>query len=118
MESSVDFFGFMAYDLHGPWDKNQKTISTTVRGQADIREIANDTLPLWYDDLDPSKINFGVALYGRGYTLSDSSCNTLGCPFSGASKPGPCSNAEASLPGTKRICPFYQVKESPLLYPT
>lgn len=97
MESSVDFFGFMAYDLHGPWDKNQKTISTTVRGQSDIREIANDTLPLWFDALDPSKINFGVALYGRGFTLTDPSCNTLGCPFSGASKPGPCSGAEGVM---------------------
>lgn len=97
MESSVDFFGFMAYDLHGPWDINQKTITPVVRGQSDIREIANDTLPLWFDALDPSKINFGVALYGRGFTLSDPSCNTLGCPFSGASKAGPCTHQDGAM---------------------
>jgi chitinase len=79
-------------DLHGSWDVTVKTLSTTVRGQADIREIANDTLPLWFDALDASKINFGLALHGRGYTVSSSSCNGLGCPFSGPSKPGVCSN--------------------------
>lgn len=69
-----------------------KTLSTVVRGQADIRDIPNDTLPLWSDALDASKINFGLALYGRGYTVSSSSCNALGCPFSGPSKPAACSN--------------------------
>jgi len=49
-------------------------------------------LPLWFDAPTPSKINFGLAYYGRGYTLVDPSCNTLGCPFSGASKPGICTN--------------------------
>lgn len=84
-------------DLHGPWDIDQKTITPVVRGQADIRDIENDTLPLWFDDLDPAKINFGMALYGRGYTLSDRSCNTLGCPFKGPSKPGPCSHTDGAM---------------------
>ena len=47
---------------------------------------------LWFDGLQPSKINFGLAYYGRGYTLADPSCSTLGCPFSGPSKPGPCTH--------------------------
>ena len=82
----------MAYDLHGYWDADVETLGSIVRGQADIREIANDTLPLWFDGLDPAKINFGLAYYGRGYTLADPSCNTLGCSFSGPSKAGPCTN--------------------------
>lgn len=115
MEPSVDFFGFMAYgkfaprsyasmanfcqfeDLHGFWDKGVKTLAPVVRGQADIRDIENNTLPLWFDELDPSKINFGVALYGRGYTVSDSSCNGLNCPFKGPSKPGRCSNSDGAM---------------------
>ncbi|OQN97868.1 hypothetical protein B0A48_16179 [Cryoendolithus antarcticus] len=92
MESSVDFFGFMAYDLHGFWDSDIKSLGAVVRGQTDIRDISNDTLPLWFDALDPSKINFGLAYYGRGYTLADPTCNTLGCRFSGPSKPGICTN--------------------------
>ena len=64
-----------------------------MRGQADIREIASDTMPLWFDGLDPGKINFGLAMYGRGYTLKDPTCNQLLCPFSGPSKPGPCTGS-------------------------
>jgi chitinase len=92
MEPYVDWFGFMAYDLHGSWDANIPALGALVRGQADIREIYNDTLPLFYDGLTPSKINMGIALYGRGYTLSDPSCNTLGCGFTGPSMPAPCTN--------------------------
>ncbi|GKT46329.1 chitinase-3-like protein 2 [Colletotrichum spaethianum] len=42
--------------------------------------------------MDFSKIVFGVAWYGRSYTLSDASCNTLGCGFKGPSKPAKCTN--------------------------
>ncbi|KAI1854021.1 hypothetical protein JX266_001162 [Neoarthrinium moseri] len=92
MERNVDFFGFMAYDLHGSWDADVKTLGSLVRGQADIREISKNTLPLWFDGLDPAKLNFGLAMYGRGYTLADPSCNQLLCPFSGPSKPAPCTS--------------------------
>ena len=66
MEPYVDMFGFMAYDLHGFWDADIKTLGSKVRGQTDIREIHNDTLPLWFDALNPAKINMGLAFYGRG----------------------------------------------------
>ena len=72
----------------------------TVRGQTDIREIYNDTLPLWFDHLNPSKINFGLAAYGRGYTLdtlAGATCNQLDCPFVGPSLPGPCTNFNGVL---------------------
>ncbi|KAK4118449.1 glycoside hydrolase family 18 protein, partial [Parathielavia appendiculata] len=97
MEPYVDFFGFMAYDLHGSWDSDVLTLGKKVRGQADIREIANNTVPLWFDGLDPAKINFGLAMYGRGYTLADPSCNQLLCPFSGASDPAPCTNSDGVM---------------------
>jgi len=90
MQPSVDWFGFMSYDLHGPWDTNAHA---GVLGQTDIRDITTDTTPLWFAGLDPRKINLGVAYYGRGYTLSQSSCNTLGCAFMGPSKPGACTNS-------------------------
>ncbi|KAM7188895.1 hypothetical protein V8F33_010342, partial [Rhypophila sp. PSN 637] len=93
MQDSVDWFGFMSYDLHGSWDADVKTLGSIVRGQTDIQEISNNTLPLWYDGLDPAKINFGVAYYGRGYTLSSSTCTDLGCPFAGPSKPAACTNS-------------------------
>ncbi|KAK0736577.1 hypothetical protein B0T21DRAFT_411737 [Apiosordaria backusii] len=97
MEPYVDFFGFMAYDLHGPWDADVKALGSKVRGQADIREISENTKPLWFDGLNPAKLNFGLALYGRGYTLADPTCNQLLCPFSGGSKPAPCTNFEGVM---------------------
>ncbi|KAJ0382111.1 hypothetical protein COL922a_013212 [Colletotrichum nupharicola] len=92
LEPYVDHFGFMSYDLHGSWDSDVKTLGAIIRGQADVRDIYNDTIPLAYADLDFSKIVFGVAWYGRGYTVSDTTCNTLGCGFKGPSKPGKCTN--------------------------
>lgn len=90
MEPYVDFFGFMAYDLHGSWDQDVLTLGKIIRGQADIREIDKNTIPLWFDGLNPAKINFGLAMYGRGYTVADPSCNGMGCSFATASKPGQC----------------------------
>lgn len=78
-EPYVDFFGLMTYDLHDPWDAGVKQIGRIVYGQTNIPEISNWTLPLWYDKVDPSKINLGLAYYGRGYTLADQNCNRVGC---------------------------------------
>lgn len=80
----------MAYDLHGSWDADVLTLGKLVRGQADIREIGNNTTPLWFDGLNPAKINFGLAMYGRGYTLADPGCSDLLCSFTTASNPGEC----------------------------
>ena len=92
MEPYVDFFGLMTYDLHGPWDAQVKQIGKVVLGQTNIPEIYNWTLPLWYDSVNPSKIVMGLAYYGRGYTLADPGCNSVGCAWSTVSRPGPCTN--------------------------
>ncbi|PCD34001.1 hypothetical protein FGRA07_09156 [Fusarium graminearum] len=97
MEPYVDFFGFMAYDLHGFWDEDVRTLGKIIRGQADIREIGNNTIPLWFDGLDPKKINFGLAMYGRGYTVADKSCNGLGCSFVGPSEKGECTDSDGVM---------------------
>ncbi|KAH9234490.1 glycoside hydrolase family 18 protein, partial [Colletotrichum gloeosporioides 23] len=97
MEPYVDFFGFMAYDLHGSWDADVLALGKKVRGQADIQEISKNTVPLWFDGLNPAKLNFGLAMYGRGYTLADPSCSDLLCPFSGPSNPAPCTNFEGVM---------------------
>lgn len=70
MQPYVDWFGFMTYDLHGFWDGENANLGTIVRGQSQIDEIQNNTAPLYFADLDFSKINFGLANYGRGYTLA------------------------------------------------
>lgn len=46
----------------------------------------------------------GLGFYGRSFTLQNPSCSTPGCPFSGASKPGPCSQAAG-------ILAYYEIQE-------
>jgi chitinase len=96
-ETYVDFFGFMGYDLHGPWNEDVRALGGLVRGQADIRDIERDVVPLWFDGVDPRKVNFGMAMYGRGYTLRDRGCDQLLCPFEGPSRPGRCTNAAGAM---------------------
>ena len=95
MECYVDFFNFMAYDLHGPWEASD--LGASVRAQSSILDIANDILPVWFDSVDPSKINLGIPYYGRGYTLSNTSCTDIGCPYTGSSLPGPCTQSPGVL---------------------
>lgn len=42
MQPYVDWFGFMAYDLHGSWDSDVLALGSLVRGQTDIQEIYNE----------------------------------------------------------------------------
>jgi chitinase len=92
MQQYVDWFGIMTYDLHGPWDEKVSQIGKFVLGHTNIPEIYNWTQPLWYDGVDPAKVNMGLAYYARGYTVSDSNCNAVGCSWSGTSRPAPCTN--------------------------
>jgi chitinase len=39
----------------------------------------------------------GEAFYGRSFTLSDTSCTTPGCPFSGGGDPGECTDTSGIL---------------------
>jgi chitinase len=93
MELYVDWFGFMDYDLYGPWDINVATLSSPkVRPQRDIRDIKKGLLPMAFAGVNPYKMNFGLLYYGWGYTLEDFSCNRIDCPFKRPSKPSPCIN--------------------------
>ena len=91
----IDFFNFMAYDLHGSWESS--TLGPSIRAQTSIIDIGNDLLPLWFDGVSPTKINLGLAYYGRGYTLTNTSCTGIGCPYSGPNRPGICTGSAGLL---------------------
>ncbi|KAH6699006.1 glycoside hydrolase superfamily [Leptodontidium sp. MPI-SDFR-AT-0119] len=95
LSQSIDFFNFMTYDLHGPWEAG--TLGATLRAPSSVADIGNALLPLWYANVPPSKINIGLSMYGRSYTLQDPNCAELGCPYTGSGNPGVCTDAPGLL---------------------
>jgi len=47
--------------------------------------------------VDPKKVNFGMARYGRGYTIKDKNCHNIGCEFAKGNVGGKCTDVESSL---------------------
>ena len=66
-----------------------------------MTEISDGLDLLWRNNIDPAKVNLGLAFYGRSMTLASSSCNTPGCPFVSAGNAAPCSNAAGVLLNTE-----------------
>ncbi|KAG9228463.1 glycoside hydrolase superfamily [Amylocarpus encephaloides] len=95
MQPYLDFFNFMAYDIHGPWEAAR--LGAHVLPQASIQDIESRIVPLWFDGIEPSKVNLGLPYYGRGYTLSNTSCVDAGCPYTSTSAPGPCTHSEGIM---------------------
>lgn len=92
MAPSVSFYNYMAYDL-AAWAYGSRNLES----QTDVRLIESGMNMILNTGVSPSQINLGTALYGRGYTVSSSGCTTLGCPASGPSSAGPCSNSAGLL---------------------
>ncbi|QSZ35440.1 hypothetical protein DSL72_008310 [Monilinia vaccinii-corymbosi] len=102
LEPYTNFFNFMSYDLHGPWEANNPALGAFVRPQTAISDITSAISPLWFAGVDPSKLNLGLAAYGRGYTLANLGCSDIGCPYSAPSIPGPCTT-EAGILSLREI---------------
>ncbi|KAF7171146.1 hypothetical protein CNMCM5623_003575 [Aspergillus felis] len=92
----ADWINVMTYDLHGVWDASNP-IGSIVQGHTNLTEIKLAMDLFWRVEIPPSQLALGFGFYGRSFTLADPSCNTPGCPFSGASSPGPCSTTGGML---------------------
>ncbi|TVY92833.1 Chitotriosidase [Lachnellula willkommii] len=100
LQPYVSFFNFMAYDLHGPWEAAR--LGALLRPQAALPDIESTLLPIWFDGVDANKLNLGLPYYGRGATVSSTSCVDLNCPYSGLSRPGQCTG-QAGILSLKEI---------------
>ncbi|PSN74845.1 glycoside hydrolase, partial [Corynespora cassiicola Philippines] len=92
LEPQVDFFNARNLDYNGHWD-----LTGGVKPHTDLKLTEQFLRPLWFNKIDPKKINLGLTYYGRGYTLKDPACNWFGCEAIGGSKPGKCTNYEGYL---------------------
>jgi chitinase len=88
MEQYVDWFNLMSYDLHGLWDANFSGLGPYMLPHTSLAELERMLLPFWFTTVDPKKINFGMARYGRGYTVKDKNCQNIGCEFARGNIPG------------------------------
>ena len=109
----ADWINLMSYDLHGVWDRNNP-IGSIVQGHTNLTEIKLAAELLWRVKVPPEKVVLGFGFYGRSFQLSNPSCSTPGCQFSGGAKPGPCS-------ATSGILEYYEImallKQHPTLKP-
>jgi chitinase len=92
----VDFFNLMAYDLHGTWDSSNP-IGSFAYAHTNLTEIDSALDLFWREKIEPSKINLGLAFYGRSFELKDPSCREPGCPFKGPGAQGPCTQTAGIL---------------------
>lgn len=91
IEPSVDWFNYMSYDLHGTWDIGDPWTGAFLDAHTNLTEIVEDLDLLWRNNITASKVNLGLAFYGRSFTLASSSCSEPGCPYLSAGDPGECS---------------------------
>ncbi|EED89593.1 hypothetical protein THAPSDRAFT_263859, partial [Thalassiosira pseudonana CCMP1335] len=97
LEPYVDWFNIMAYDLWGSWDPKHIAYSHT-----DIRMI-DEAVAYMSHFIQRSKLVLGLGSYARTYTLSNSDCLDLGCPFEGPGKAG--------CEGTDGFLPYFEVAD-------
>jgi chitinase len=98
----ADWINLMTYDLHGVWDSTDP-IGSIVQAHTNLTEIKQSAELFWRVDIPPEKLVMGFGFYGRSFTLADTSCTKPGCPFKGASNPGPCSD-------TGGILAYYEIQ--------
>ncbi|TEY30754.1 hypothetical protein BOTCAL_0847g00030 [Botryotinia calthae] len=99
MQSSIDWFNLMSYDLHGVWDAESRFVGPYLAPHTNISEIDLGLDLLWRAGVTPDKVTLGQGWYGRSFTMKDQSCSKPNgiCQFSGGANAGPCSNAAGIL---------------------
>jgi chitinase len=55
----IDWFNFMAYDLHGTWDADSKYVGPYIAPHTNITEIDIGLDLLWRAGVDSSKVVLG-----------------------------------------------------------
>ncbi|CAG5134598.1 unnamed protein product, partial [Candidula unifasciata] len=103
----MDFISIMTYDLHGSWEPHTGINSPLYAHTKDVGEDAYLNLH-WVAEYYVSlgapkeKINIGIALYGRTFTLDSPGHHDIGSP---ASQPG-----DAGLfTGEKGFISYYEI---------
>jgi len=94
MSKYLDMINLMTYDLHGGWE-DRTGHNAPLYATAEDEELAGYPLSVsWAVDYwlqlgaSPSQVTIGLATYGRGWKLADSSQTGFNAPASGKATPG------------------------------
>ncbi|KAI3319646.1 glycoside hydrolase [Xylariaceae sp. AK1471] len=93
----IDWFNVMTYDLHGTWDSTIDSLGPKAMAHTNLTEIDLTMDLMWRNNIPPEKVVLGLGFYGRSFTLSNPSCKTAGCLFSGGGAAGECTNSVGTL---------------------
>ena len=89
LAAAADWFGVMAYDLHGSWERVTGAHSALYSASASDTLTASYAMKAWETRGVPaSKLVMGMAAYGRGWTLYSASSHGMGAQAKGASTAG------------------------------
>lgn len=97
LESQVDWFNVMTYDVHGSWDIDNQWTGPWVNSHTNMTEIQQALDLLWRNDISPTKVTMGMSFYSRSFTLTDPGCSKLGCRVSSGGNAGKCSGTVGVL---------------------
>lgn len=112
VSDNLDMINVMTYDFHGAFETfvgHHAPLYASHLDQTDEQKSLNVHAGIqhWLDGgADASKINLGIGMYGRGFTLSDPSNTDLYAPSSGGCQAGPYSQQEGIL-GYNEICELH-----------
>ncbi|KAM3618531.1 uncharacterized protein V6R79_021341 [Siganus canaliculatus] len=118
MAKTLDFINVLTYDFSGPWENVTAHHSPLFRGSEDSGEkiYANTdaAMQFWEDQgAPPERLNLGLSLFGRAFTLSSSS-SSVGAPASGPGEEG-CYTGEEGLWASYEICIYLEGVETNLI---
>ncbi|KAF8631388.1 hypothetical protein AX15_002419 [Amanita polypyramis BW_CC] len=86
----VDWLNMLSYDYHGPWDTNITGQAPVTNPHTSILDMEDSVKLYVRAGVDMSKVNLGLAYYGRSYAVVDSSCEGYNCTMTGGGTPGLC----------------------------
>ncbi|XP_076330487.1 putative chitinase 10 [Tachypleus tridentatus] len=104
----LDIVNIMTYDFHGGWDNktghNSPLYPRPNESPEDQTFNVDFAINFWIKNgADPKKITMGLPLYGRCFTLSDTSRNGLDAPVNGPGQQGPFTR-EPGMMGYNELC--------------
>ena len=101
INAQVDYLNLMGYDMHGQWEPNRANHHAPLyqRSSDGNNYIDNTVNYLLSQGLEANKINLGIPIYGKSWTLqSGTSPNCVAdCPASGAGAAGEFTEEEGTL---------------------